>query len=137
MNIREATPPDVPQIGSLIRDLHPDQRGEFDPFRVRQGHRTFVAEDNDRVVGVLFGTFTSYGLEFESAGHLEQLIVREDARGVGIGEALVKQWKQWLIREGVPLGFVSTTDELGAASFYERCGFSRCIGPFLVWADHS
>jgi N-acetylglutamate synthase-like GNAT family acetyltransferase len=133
VTIREASPSDLPSISRLIRELHPEQAGKFDPSAVRQGHRTFVAERDGDVVGVLLGTFTAHGLEYESAGHLEQLIVAPDVRGQGVGEALVYQWTEWLVAEGVSIGFVSTTEELGAASFYERCGFVRCTGPFLVW----
>lgn len=135
MEIRPAGVADYEGLSSLLLQLHPDQPGAFRLEEVRQGHRSFVAVEGGRVVGFLFGTFVDYGLHHESAGTIEQLVVDQNCRGRGIGKALVEQWKSWLRDEGLALGFVSTTDELAAVGFYERAGFKRCTGPWLVWAE--
>lgn len=96
--------------------------------KVRQGWRAFVARDDDgRAIGFLLGSFFDYGLDHESAGTLEQLVVEEGERGQGVGRDLVREWQRWLVAEGVPLGFTSAGT--GEVAFYEACGFSLCTGP--------
>lgn len=137
MSSDDLRPEDVVAIRRLMQQLHGDAAAGFEPT-VRQGHRSFVARDDDgAVVGYLLGTFVDYGLLTESCGMVEQLVIDFAHRRRGIGQQLLEQWKSWLKAEGVPLGFVATTDDLGAAEFYERCGFGRCTGPWLAWADPS
>jgi GNAT superfamily N-acetyltransferase len=134
VDISEMTPADVPAVSALIDQLHADRPGVLDPARIRQGWKTFVARDERGApIGFALGTFIDYGLRHESSGTLEQLVVDESARGAGVGEALVESWKQWLRDEGLTLGFLSAAED--AVRFYERCGFQRTTGPWLVWAE--
>ena len=123
------TAADVDAVTRLIDQLHDDRPGVVDPARVRQGWRAFVARgDDERPVGFLLGSFFDYGLAHESSGSLDQLVVDESVRGLGVGEALVEQW---LRDEGISLAFVSAGT--GAEAFYERCGFTRGGGSWLAW----
>lgn len=132
VRVRPATGADYGAISTVLAQLHPDQPGAFHPNRVRQGHRSFVATDESgNIIGFALTAYIDYGLRHESAGTIEQLVVNGDARAGGIGRRLVDACLEWLQQEGVALVFVSTTDELGAAAFYERCGFARCTGPWL------
>lgn len=127
------TSSDVDDVARLINQLHPDRPGVIRPERVRQGWTAFVARnDEGRAVGFLLGSFIDYGLVHESSGTLEQLVIDESVRGQLIGTELVEHWKSWLIAEGVTLGFASASPD--AVGFYEKCGFRRCTGPWLVWA---
>jgi hypothetical protein len=99
----------------LLGQLVGDAGGSFSAGRVRQGHRGIVAEDDGRVLGFLYGSFLDLSIEKEGGGYIDLLVV-----GQG--------------REVSPSGFVSTTEALQASSFYERCGFTRCRGPWLVWS---
>ncbi len=133
MRITEMTDDDVGSVTALINQLHPDEPGAVVPSAIRQGWKALVARnDADEVVGFLLGSFIDYGLAHESSGSLDQLVVDRSARQSGVGTQLVAQWKEWLIEEGVPLGFVSAEPE--AVAFYERCGFRVCTGPFMVWS---
>jgi len=134
MEIREATAADYDELSRLLTQLHSEEPGAFHPDQVRQGHRAFVAVADGEIVGFLLGAFIDYGLRSEGGGTIEQLVVDARHRGRGVGEGLVGEWKQWLQGEGLHVGFVSTTEELGAKGFYERCGFRPCEGPWLVWS---
>ena len=138
MSVREILEGDEPEVRRLLSQLVGEGAGAFSADRVRQGRRGVVAEDGDgRALGFLYGSFLDLGVEVEGGGYIDLLVVDEQARGQGIGEALVDAWKQWLLGENIKLGFVATTDELDAARFYERCGFSLCRGPWLVWSAPS
>jgi GNAT superfamily N-acetyltransferase len=133
-SVRDMTDADTSDVLRLIDQLHPDRPGTFVPSQVRQGWRALVAEDEDGVpIGFLLGTFIDYGLDHESCGTLEQLVVDASARGRAIGRTLVEEWKQWLRSEGLGLGFLSADES--AISFYESCGFGRCTGPWMAWVD--
>lgn len=98
---------------------------------VRAGRRSSRGTTK-RVVGFLLGTFVDYGLDHESSGTLEQLVVDGGTRGDGVGRALVENWKAWLQSEAITLAFLSV--EPAAVPFYEKCGFSLCTGPYMVWS---
>ena len=128
---RQAEPRDAAAVKRLVSLLNPGHEDRF-TGEVRQGWRSFVAERDGEVVGFLLATFTDYGLPYEGGGMIEQLIVDDSQRDSGVGRELVEACWEWLGTEGVELAFVSTTDKLGAAAFYERCGFQRCRGPWFV-----
>jgi GNAT superfamily N-acetyltransferase len=130
---RPAEPRDAEAVTRLLCALHPDTASTF-AGTVRQGWRSFVAERNGEVVGFLLATFTDYGLPDESGGMIEQLIVDDSHRDRGVGRELVEACWAWLASEGVTLAFVATIEGSPAAAFYERCGFERCRGPWLVRA---
>jgi GNAT superfamily N-acetyltransferase len=135
--LRIGTDSDGASLDSLLAQLHGGyEAGSFRPSRFRSGTRTFVAEADGSVIGLLLGAFVDLGIANETCGYLEELVVDTGHRGARIGDALVEAWKSWLRSEGVQLGFVSTTPD-GPQSFYERCGFRRCVGPWLVWSEPS
>jgi GNAT superfamily N-acetyltransferase len=138
IRLRIGTDSDGGYLDSLLAQLHAGyEDGSFRPSRFRSGTRTFVAEAEDgSVIGLLLGAFVDLGITDETSGYLEELVIDTNHRGAGIGDALVEAWKSWLRSEGVRLGFVSTTPD-GPQSFYERCGFRRCVGPWLVWSEPS
>jgi predicted N-acetyltransferase YhbS len=136
--LRIGTDSDGESLDLLLAQLHAGyEGGSFRPSRFRSGTRTFVAEaDDGTVIGLLLGAFVDLGIADETSGYLEELVIDTDHRGARIGDALVEAWKSWLRSEGVQLGFVSTTPD-GPQRFYERCGFRRCAGPWLVWTEAS
>jgi GNAT superfamily N-acetyltransferase len=81
---------------------------------------TYVAEDGDRWVGLVTGS-----LEVEDGRfHLFGMFVEPDARGRGVGAALVEAVIGWARGHGATrlyLGVTATND--AALRLYERCGF--------------
>lgn len=109
--IRKATRDDVDTIVALVRELaaferEPESatatRDDFlrDGFGEQPLFRVLLAEDTTGVLGMAF-TFLKYSTWTGSPTlHLEDLFVREHARGRGIGTALMKE----LGREALRLG---------------------------------
>ncbi|MFI5047729.1 MAG: GNAT family N-acetyltransferase [Acidimicrobiia bacterium] len=137
MHVRDGSDADEVALDALLGELHDDYApGSFRPSRFRAATRTIVADEDGTIVGVLLGVFVDMGIDHESCGYIEELVVRNDHRGAGIGEQLVEEWKRWLRAEGFSVGFVSTEPE-GPQGFYLRQGFRPCVGPWLVWASSS
>ena len=66
--------------------------------------QTFVAEDEGRLVGYVFGTVVDLLPETfkdERAGILGDIYVTADKRGTGVGTALVQAMKDWFKLRGV------------------------------------
>lgn len=91
--------------------------------------RFYVAYDGDRVVG------TGALAVKEGYGELKSMFVDPDARGMGVGEALVTQLIVRAKLERLPMLKLETGSLLHAAHrMYERAGFTRC-GPFGGYED--
>jgi predicted N-acetyltransferase YhbS len=128
MMVRSALSGDEEGLASLLSQLHPNRPAIFHPDQVRQGSCSFVATEDEAIVGFALATFADYGLS--SYGMIEELVVDTDRRGRGVGTALVDACREWLAGQGIEVVFVSALD--GAAeAFYRRCGFVACRGPWL------
>jgi GNAT superfamily N-acetyltransferase len=76
-----------------------------------------LAEENGQPIGICVATY--YG----SAGFIGELIIRPEARGRGVGAALLKHGVQILKERGV--GTVYLDGVLRAVPLYERNGFRK------------
>lgn len=91
--------------------------------------RFYVAYDGDRIVG------TGALAVREGYGELKSMFVDPDARGSGVGEAIVTQLIVRAKLERIPMLKLETGTLLHAAHrLYERAGFTRC-GPFGDYED--
>lgn len=126
---------DLPQLAELL-DLLFTQEADFQPDREKQlrGLRLilespqagvlFAARDGDEVIGMVSLLFTISTVEGGPACWLEDLIVRPDRRGSGLGSRLLRH----LIDYARAHGFTRVallTDKLntGGIRFYRRHGF--------------
>ena len=106
--------PDAVQI--TITDLEQDGFGEFPQFEC------FVGEIDSKIEGIaLF--YNRYSTWKGRALHLEDLIVREDKRGTGLGTALLDE----VVKYGQQLGVKRINWEVldwnePAIKFYEKKG---------------
>lgn len=69
-------------------------------------------------------------------GEVKSFYVSPEARGKGVGSALIRQIEDQARDEGLSVLNLETGDELTAACrLYERHGFTRC-GPFGAYEDN-
>lgn len=134
IQIRRATPDDVPMILSLIRELATYERlldafvGTEDALREhlfgeRRYAEVLIAEDDDGAAGfALF--FHNYSTFLTKPGlYLEDLFVLPERRGNGIGKALLRSLAQIAVERGCGRLEWSVLDwNESAIGFYQRLG---------------
>ncbi len=133
MKVREAIKSDMPQVLELIKELAIFEK-EPDAVEVtvadleREGFvdnplfTCFVAELDEEIVGAALVYFRFSTWKGRTL-HLEDLIVKEEKRGKGIGEALYKQVMQFAYNRGLKRVAWDVLDwNTGAIRFYERSG---------------
>jgi GNAT superfamily N-acetyltransferase len=109
--LRPATPADVPVILGLVRDLAEYERApqavvatEEDFLRHGFGARprfsVLLAEEDGRVAGFALWFFTFSTWLGKPGLYLEDLFVRPELRGKGIGKAMMIELARIAVREG-------------------------------------
>ena len=133
MNIRRGEKKDMKAVLELIRELaifekEPDAVEvtltdlERDGFGDNPLFHTFVAEVNDRIVGIAL-YYYRYSTWKGKTIHLEDLIVREDMRGSGLGFALYsKIIEQGKIDQVRRIEWAVLDWNIGAIEFYKSSG---------------
>lgn len=133
MIIRDARKEDMPQVLELIKELAIFEKEpnaveinaailEKEGFGENPLFICFVAEVDKEIVATAliyyrFSTWKGRSL------HLEDLIVREEMRGQGIGEALYKKVMQFAYDKGIKRVAWDVLDwNTPAIKFYERSG---------------
>ncbi len=129
--IRQAEPGDAETIADLVRELARGE-GEESPVTAEYvgsylgfpGSAVLIAQEGARPVGMLSYSCRPGLYHAGSSVLIEELVVREGARGRGIGGALMDE----LVRRAAALGCaevsVSTMpDNARAIAFYRRHGF--------------
>lgn len=135
--IDTATMDDIPQLCDLLEALF-TQEADFVPDRARQERglrliigqpaigRILVARDETLVVGMVNLLFTVSTAEGGRVLMLEDMVVRQDRRGQGIGLALAEAAIEFADREGCTRITLLTDEENSSAQwFYGRVGFRR------------
>ena len=134
LTIRPATPADLPLICELIRDLAEYERladaVRFDPAVL--GEKLFGARPYAEVViGELDGAAQGFALFFHNFStfegrpgiYLEDLFVREPARGSGLGQALLAHLAALAVeRDCARLEWSVLDWNAPAIGFYEKLG---------------
>ena len=77
------------------------------------------AMDQDEVVGQL-----TLNLHWNKMGFIDDIRVKQNHKGKGIGTALINRAKDWTIAKGLGgLTLETQTNNIDACLFYEKCGF--------------
>lgn len=133
MKVRHAIKSDMPQVLELIIELaifekEPDAVEvtvadlEREGFGENPLFTCFVAEIDEEIVGVALVYFRFSTWKGRTL-HLEDLIVKEEKRGKGIGEALYKQVMKYAYNRDLKRVAWDVLDwNTGAIRFYERSG---------------
>jgi len=135
--IDDASPQDIPALCDLL-DLLFAQEADFTPDRAKQerGLRLIlddvrvgailVARDGAQVVGMVNLLFTVSTAEGARAMLLEDMIVRPDYRGQGVGLALIEAAIARAAATGCArITLLTDEDNTQAQWFYGRAGFRR------------
>ncbi|MFO0900284.1 MAG: GNAT family N-acetyltransferase [Pirellulales bacterium] len=133
--ISAATPADVPALADLLAVLYA-QEAEFIFERTTQERglrlilaapalgQIFVARDEERLLGMVNLLFTISTAEGAPACWLEDVVVRPESRGVGIGGQLVEHAIDYARRHGFRrISLLTDRTNEAAQRFYARHGF--------------
>lgn len=132
-NIRPAKKEDLPQILDLIKELaafekEPDavevdlNTLEEEGFGENPLFNCFVAEVENKIEGMALIYFRFSTWKGRTV-HLEDLIVRENMRGTGLGSALYKKVIEFAVEKGVKrTEWVVLDWNKPAVEFYKRSG---------------
>jgi len=132
--VRPAVPGDVPQIAAFIRDLaryeQLEHRLELDEQRLQQhlfgavpACGALLAEWGGEAAGfaLFFATYSTF--RTRQCLHLEDLFVRPERRGHGVGLALLRAVAAVAVARGCPrLDWQVLDWNTSAIGFYERQG---------------
>jgi GNAT superfamily N-acetyltransferase len=145
--LREARPGDWPEVAALLAELgRPDVRNTdeepaarlaFERYLDRDDTEAFVAELDGRVVGFVNVEFRDRLNFTTQEAWIPELIVGEDARGKGIGAALLERCEQAAReRDCWSLSLESANWRDRAHAFYLREGMEDLAHAFVkVLAD--
>ena len=141
IEIRLATINDLSRIQELNNDLFKLEKENYDPTLVIdwplsadgkeyfedliQNHYVIVATINNNVVAYLAGTINEKGSYEEIAyGEINNMLVTEQCRGLGIGKQLIDEFKEYCKRNNINnLKVEASAKNLNAISFYKKNGF--------------
>jgi len=132
-NIRKGKKPDMPQVLKLIQELASFEKEPNavlvtvndlfnDGFKKQPLFKTYVAELNNEIVGMaLF--YPRYSTWKGPTIHLEDLIVKHDKRGLGIGKALYTKVMNYAYKKKVRrVEWVVLDWNQPAIDFYKNTG---------------
>lgn len=132
MRIRRATSEDEVAVAGLMEQLEATTHGSVAPglkarFRhllTLDHHALWVAEDAGRVVGLVTASLRPTLYHSSPSALIDELVVDANARGRGVGRALIEAVVAWASEWGANEVEVSTEmDNETAQAFYQRCGF--------------
>lgn len=143
-SIRQALPEDIPLIFQMILDLadfhkqkdqvtNTEASLEKSLFHDPKGPDAFLAEIEGEVVGfVLF--YYNYSTFLGKKGiHIEDLYIRKEFRGQGVGEAILKEVCQLAQDKGYGrVEWLVIDSNKGAINFYEKIG-ARPLSNWTVY----
>ena len=131
MQIRKATGGDAAAIAVLLGELGykstPDAvQGRLARMLAEPGQHVLVADDGGRVVGMATVIVRHVINNDSPFARLASIVVTEDRRSQGIGEALVRH-AEGIAREAGCFAIEVTSGEHRAAAhrFYERLGYEE------------
>lgn len=131
LTIRDARPPDAEALTRLVGQLGYPTSAEAVGRRVErlassEADRLVVAEVEGKVVG-LASVHISLSVEYdEPAAKLSAIVVDEEHRRRGVGEALVAAMEAEARARGCCLIFLTTAERReDAHAFYSRIGFEE------------
>jgi GNAT superfamily N-acetyltransferase len=135
LRVREARVGDLDAMVELLGHLF-KQESDFAPSASKQRRalalilsqpsagQLFVLTVDDKVLGMVSLLFTISTAEGGKAAWLEDLVVKPEQRGRGLGTRLLRAAVDWARREGITrITLLTDSDNVGARGLYLRHGF--------------
>jgi ribosomal protein S18 acetylase RimI-like enzyme len=131
LKIRDAKLSDAPALAALMCELgyettSAEMRQRLKSILSDKGFRTFVAEINDQVCGMV-GTLTHFSHEHNDlSGKIVALVVSKKQRRSGVGRALIAAAEQdFAKRKVMRVSLTTRFTREQAHQFYEALGYSK------------
>ena len=134
--VRLAVPQDVPELIALMRGLA-EFEDHIDDFRVDEQSllarafaseaqcQIFVADGNEQISGYAVVLEVPFTYDLRPTMLLKELYVANDCRGMGLGQALMRQVASWAAgRGGGRIKWDVMAGNEHAEAFYQRLGGS-------------
>jgi GNAT superfamily N-acetyltransferase len=129
IDIRRATAADAPAMAPLLAQLGYPTTADVLPHRLAaiegEGGVAFVAVGgSQQIVGLVSGARHATLHAGERVAYITALVTAAEARGQGVGRALVAAIEHWARASGCTrLSVTSAEYRADAHAFYPRCGF--------------
>ena len=125
MHLRPFRPSDLETLYRIDQACFPPgvsySRGELAAFIRHRSAVTWIAEENQEIVGFLIAD-----REAKGAAHIVTIDVVEGRRRSGVGKALMEAVEDWARREGLRLIHLETAESNRAAqAFYQARGYRK------------
>jgi GNAT superfamily N-acetyltransferase len=141
--VRQATEEDLPRLAELARagiaELEPTKGGAV--WAAREGRAEPLEEDlgaalADSAARVVVGTIDAFPVGYAVArveqlrngaclGVIDDIFVEDEARGVGVGEAMMADLVAWCIERGcVGIDAMALPGHRQTKNFFEESGFT-------------
>jgi GNAT superfamily N-acetyltransferase len=137
MEITEATIEDIPELCVLLESLFA-QEAEFRPNHAVQARglaavingsevgEIIVARRSGEIIGMVNLLYTVSTALGERVAILEDMVVSQKVRGLGVGSKLINHFIEFAKEKGCKrVTLLTDHDNIGAHRFYQRHGFSR------------
>lgn len=145
MKIRTATKDDIPIMAELLHELFAIEADFTPDFAVqskglslliqRDNAEIFVAEIQEKVVGMCTIQIHISTAKGREVGVVEDVVVDVEHRGNGIGAALLRTLEEWAVARGLArLQLPADIDNYPALGFYRRQGWSTTN--LISWMKH-
>jgi len=135
MSIRNAAPADVPELSCLLEDLFSIEQ-DFQPNTENQERGMLlllqypdrgcikVAEDGGRIVGMVSAQLVISTAEGAPSAWVEDMVVRDEYRGKGVGRALLDSLLEWAKSKGATRAqLLVDLDNEPALGYYQHLGW--------------
>lgn len=134
VTIRPATSSDIAAMSTLLQTLFAlEEDFSFDGERARRGlelmlsgdgSQVFVAQEDGSIVGMCSGQLTISTAEGGPAALVEDVVVRQERRGRGIGKRLMRAVSRWADEQGAArLQLLADRENSAALDFYGTLGW--------------
>lgn len=131
LDIRPVTASDTGALRPLLEQLgyalsEAEIKKRIARLVVSRDHCLVLAAGEDRAPVALLHVYGRPALEKPPEAVVQALVVREEARGLGLGQAMMAYAETWAAAHGYRhVSLSSQVERDGAHEFYRRLGYSR------------